>query len=101
MGTSSYLLIGTKKAEELTWGSTAHGAGRVSSRSKAMREINGEEVKTRLGKKGIEVKSGSLKALASEAPEVYKDIDEVIKVVDELGISKKIARLKPLTVIKG
>jgi len=101
MGTSSYLLVGTKKAEEMTWGSTAHGAGRVSSRSKALRDINGEEVKTRLGKEGIEVKSGSLKALASEAPEVYKDIDEVIRVVDELGISKKIVKLKPLTVIKG
>ncbi|MFH1607824.1 MAG: RtcB family protein [archaeon] len=101
MGTASYLLVGTKKAEELTWGSTAHGAGRVSSRSAALRNINGEEVKKRLSDKGIEVKSGSWKSLASEAPEVYKDIDEVIKVVDEIGISKKVVKLKPLTVIKG
>lgn len=101
MGTSSYLLVGTKKAEELTWGSTAHGAGRVSSRSKAMKNLRGEEVKKNLHEKGIEVKSGSWKALAQEAPEVYKDIDEVVRVVDEIGIAKKVARLKPLTVIKG
>ena len=101
MGTSSYVLVGTKKAEELTWGSTVHGAGRVLSRSNALRNINGESVKKELQKKGIEIKSGSIKSLAEEAPQVYKDIDEVVNVVDELGISKKVARLKPLTVIKG
>lgn len=101
MGTSSYLLIGTKKAEELTFGSTVHGAGRVSSRNMAMRNISGEEVKNTLSKKGIEVRAGSVHGLAAEAPEVYKDIDEVIKVVDELGINKKVARLKPVLVMKG
>jgi len=101
MGTSSYLLIGTKKAEELTFGSTVHGAGRISSRNMAMRNISGEDVKKNLSKKGIEVQTGSLNGLAAEAPEVYKDIDEVIKVVDELGINKKVARLKPLLVMKG
>ncbi|MFH1607839.1 MAG: RtcB family protein [archaeon] len=101
MGTASYLMVGTKKAEELTWGSTVHGAGRISSRSKAMKDLRGEEVKSALAEKGIEVKSGSWKALAQEAPEIYKDIDEVVRVVDEIGISKKIARLKPLIVIKG
>lgn len=101
MGTASYLLVGTKKAEEITFGSTVHGAGRVSSRSKALRNLDGEEIKNSLSKKGIEVKSGSWKSLAEEAPEVYKDINEVVKIVDEVGISKKIARLKPLTVVKG
>ncbi len=101
MGTSSYVLVGTKKAEELTFGSTVHGAGRVLSRSSALREIRGEDVKQKLHEKGIEVKSGSWKALATEAPEVYKDIDEVVRVVDELGINKKIAKLKPLGVVKG
>ena len=101
MGTSSYVLVGTKKAEELTFASTVHGAGRVSSRSKAMREIRGEKIKEELNKKGIEVKAGSWKSLAEESPEAYKDIDEVVKVVDELGISKKVARLKPLVVVKG
>ena len=101
MGTSSYVLVGTKKAEELTFGSTVHGAGRVSSRSAALREIKGEQVKEELHKRGIEVKSGSWKALATEAPQVYKDIDEVVKVVEELGINKKVARLRPLCVVKG
>jgi tRNA-splicing ligase RtcB (3'-phosphate/5'-hydroxy nucleic acid ligase) len=101
MGTASYLLIGTKKAEEMTFGSTVHGAGRVASRSSAMRNINGEEIRKELSEKGIIVKTGSYKALAEEAPEVYKDIDEVVDVVDDLGISKKIARLKPLIVVKG
>jgi tRNA-splicing ligase RtcB len=101
MGTASYLLIGTKKAEELTFGSTVHGAGRISSRSFALKNLNGEEIKKQLNKKGIEVQAGSWKSLAEEAPEVYKDIDEVVRVVDELGISKKIARMKPLAVVKG
>ena len=101
MGTSSYVLVGTGVAEKLTFGSTVHGAGRVSSRSKALKELRGEEIKENLKKKGIEVKAGSWKSLAEEAPEVYKDIDEVVKVVDELGISKKVARLKPLVVVKG
>jgi tRNA-splicing ligase RtcB (3'-phosphate/5'-hydroxy nucleic acid ligase) len=101
MGTASYLLIGTKKAEELTWGSTVHGAGRISSRSSALRNLKGEEIKKQLNKSGIEVKSGSWKSLAEEAPEAYKDIDEVVRVVDELGISRKVARLKPMVVVKG
>lgn len=101
MGTASYLLIGTKKAEELTFGSTVHGAGRISSRSSALRNLRGEDIKEGMNKQGIEVKAGSWKSLAEEAPEAYKDIDEVVRVVDELGISKKIARLKPLVVVKG
>jgi len=101
MGTSSYLLVGTKKAEELTFGSTVHGAGRLKSRSSALKNLKGEDVKENLHKKGIEVQSGSLKSLAEEAPEVYKNIDDVVEVVVELGINKKVARLKPLTVVKG
>ena len=101
MGTASYLLIGTKKSEELTFGSCVHGAGRVKSRSLALKTLRGEEIKKGLGKKGIEIKAGSWKSLAEEAPEAYKDIEEVVRVVDELGISKKVARLKPLAVVKG
>ncbi|MFH1801359.1 MAG: RtcB family protein [archaeon] len=100
MGTASYVLVGTKKAEEITFGSTVHGAGRVSSRSSALRNLKGESVQKELNKKGIEIKSGSMKTIAQEAPEVYKDIDEVVRVVDSLKISKKVARLKPLSVIK-
>ncbi len=101
MGTASYVLVGTKKAEELTWGSTVHGAGRVMSRSGALREFRGEETKEKLNEKGIEIKSRSWKSLAEESPEVYKDIEEVVKVVHDLGISKKVARLKPLVVVIG
>ena len=101
MGTASYVLVGTKKSEELTFGSTVHGAGRVKSRSQALREFRGEKVKQELKEKGIKIRSKSFKCLAEEAPDVYKDIDEVVKVVDEIGISKKVARLKPLAVVKG
>ncbi len=101
MGTSSYLLIGTKKAEELTFGSTVHGAGRISSRNSALKELKGKDIKQQLNNQGIEVQAGSIESLAEEAPQVYKDVDEVIKIVDDLGISKKIARMKPLIVIKG
>jgi len=101
MGTSSYVLVGTKKAEELSWGSTAHGAGRVSSRSAALRNFRGEDIKKQLNEKGIEVISGSWKGLAEEAPQVYKDIDEVVKVSDKIGIGKLVARVKPIAVMKG
>lgn len=101
MGTSSYVLAGTKKAQETTFGSTVHGAGRITSRSKAIKTINVQKIKNDLSKKGILIKAGSDKSVAEEAPEVYKDIEEVIKVVDDLGISKKVARLKPLIVVKG
>ena len=101
MGTSSYILVGTKKAEELSWGSTAHGAGRVSSRSAALRNLRGEDIKKELNEKGIEVVSGSWKGLAEEAPQVYKDIDEVVRVSDKVGIRKLVARVKPVAVMKG
>ncbi len=101
MGTASYLLVGTKKAEEVSFGSTAHGAGRVSSRSAALREFRGEDIKNELAKQNIEVKAGSWKAIAEEAPQVYKDIDEVVRVSHEVGIGNLVARLKPLAVMKG
>ena len=71
------------------------------SRSRAIREIKGEETKKKLHEKKIEIKSRSFKAIAEESPEVYKDIEEVVNVVHNLGISKKVARLKPLVVIIG
>jgi tRNA-splicing ligase RtcB len=101
MGTSSYVLVGTKKAEELSWGSTAHGAGRVMSRSAAIRTLRGEEIKKQLQEKDIELEAGSWKGIAEEAPQVYKDVDEVVKVSHEVGIATLVARLKPLAVMKG
>jgi len=101
MGTASYLLIGTKKAEELTFGSTAHGAGRVESRTKARREMTSEGVKKELEDKNIIIEAGSYRGLVEEAPEAYKDIDEVIRVSSEVGIAKPVARVVPLAVMKG
>jgi tRNA-splicing ligase RtcB (3'-phosphate/5'-hydroxy nucleic acid ligase) len=101
MGTSSYVLVGTEKAMTETFGSTAHGAGRLMSRSAARKTIDGIEVKAKLNEKHIMVKNPNTKGLADEAPEVYKDIDEVIKVTVDAGICKKVVRLVPLGVIKG
>jgi tRNA-splicing ligase RtcB len=101
MGTASYVLVGTKLSEKLTFGSTVHGAGRVEGRGSANRRIDGRKVKRDLKKKGVEIYSGSVEGISQEAPEVYKDVDEVVRVVDSLGISKKVARMKPLVVVKG
>lgn len=101
MGTASYILVGTKKAEEISFGSTAHGAGRVESRTKARKEISSESVKKQLEKNGIDIEAGSFKGIVEEAPEAYKDIDEVVKVSHETGIGNLVARLKPIAVMKG
>jgi tRNA-splicing ligase RtcB len=101
MGTASYVLVGTKKAEEISFGSTAHGAGRLLSRSQAIKTMQGETIKKELNAKGISVETDSVKSLAEEAPQSYKDIENVIKVSDELGLAKKVARLIPIGVIKG
>jgi len=101
MGTASYLLVGTKKAEEETFGSTAHGAGRVMGRSEALRELDYEEVIGELREKGIVVMSKSKKTLVEEAPEAYKDVDQVVHIVHEVGISRKVARMVPIGVVKG
>jgi len=101
MGTASYILVGTKKAEEITFGSTAHGAGRVESRTQAKRELSAEKIKKDLNDKGIELVSGSYKGIVEEAPEVYKDIDEVVRVSHEAGIGNLVAKVIPLAVMKG
>jgi tRNA-splicing ligase RtcB len=101
MGTSSYILVGTTESEKIAWGSTAHGAGRVMSRSKAIHSLNTRDIENSLRDKGIELEAGSKKGIAEEAPEVYKDINKVVEVSDKLNLAKKIARLKPLGVIKG
>lgn len=100
MGTASYVLVGTKEGEE-AWYSTCHGAGRTMSRHAAMRAISGQEVVKRLESKGIIIKCWSLRGIAEEAPMAYKDIHSVVEVVHNAGLSKKVARLIPLAVIKG
>ncbi len=101
MGTASYLLVGTKEAEKVSWGSTAHGAGRVMSRHAALKKHRGEQVKSMMEAKNIIVKSSSWKGVAEEAPDVYKDIDEVVKVSDKLGIGNIVAKFIPIAVMKG
>lgn len=101
MGTSSYILHGTDIAMDETFGSTAHGAGRVLSRSKAKKLYTGENVKKELADKGILVKASSLPVVAEESPGAYKDVDEVVKTSDKAGIAKLVAQVKPLGVVKG
>lgn len=101
MGTASYVLVGTKEAEKLTFASTAHGAGRVMSRMSAKKDLTAEAVQKSLSDKGIELKSGSTKGIVEEAPEVYKDIDEIARISHEAGIGRLVAKLKPMAVVKG
>ncbi len=101
MGTYSYVLAGTKEAERLTFGSTAHGAGRLLSRSSAVKMITPEHLRDEMNKQDVILEAGSLKGAVEEAPEAYKDVNEVVRVSDELGIGKIVARLKPLGVVKG
>jgi tRNA-splicing ligase RtcB len=101
MGTASYLLVGQEGAMRDTFGSSCHGAGRTMSRTKARTEIRHEELRSRLRNLGIIAEAGSSKGLVEEAPEAYKDIDAVVDVVARAGIAKKVARFKPVAVIKG
>lgn len=101
MGTASYVLVGTKESADLSFGTTCHGAGREMSRSQAKKTVQGERLRRELQDRGIEIRAQSERGLAEEAPCAYKDVDEVVEVVDKAGIAKKVARLTPLAVIKG
>ncbi len=100
MGSASYVLVAAKTAKE-TFYSTAHGAGRLKSRSKALKLFRGEVVARNLASRGILVRAASWKVVAEEAPQVYKEIDEVALVTEKAGISKRVVRLVPLGVVKG
>jgi tRNA-splicing ligase RtcB len=100
MGTESYLLCGTKESKE-TFSSTCHGAGRIMSRHQALKNWRGEQIVKELGNRGIYVHPASIKVAAEEAPGAYKNIQKVVDVVQGAGISKKVAKLKPLGVVKG
>jgi len=101
MGTASYILVGTAEAEEKSWGSTAHGAGREMSRAEAIRRFRGETVARELESQGILVKAASMKGIAEESAPAYKDVDEVCRVSDKVKLGKLVARLVPLGVVKG
>ena len=100
MGRNSYLLVGTKKASE-TFYSACHGAGRVMSRTEAARTIDYNKLLKTLESKGIIVRASGRKTIVEEAPDAYKDVNDVVGVIDKAGISKKVVRMRPLGVIKG
>lgn len=101
MGTASWVLVGTEDSMTRSFGSSCHGAGRVMSRSKAKKEVHGGTLKAELEEHGIKIRAGSLSGLAEEAPSAYKDVDAVVETVSDAGIARKVARLKPVVVIKG
>jgi len=101
MGRYSYVLAGTAKAYRETWGSSCHGAGRRLSRAEAKRTSRGRPIVRELEDRGIIVRSAGMATLLEEVPEAYKDVSEVVEVVERAGISRKVARLVPMGVIKG
>lgn len=101
MGTASYVLVGSPSAMEQTWGTTCHGAGRMLSRRKAVELTKGRAIAQHLEKQGIFVRAEGRRTLHEEVPEAYKDVDEVVKVVDAAGLSRRVARMRPVGVIKG
>jgi tRNA-splicing ligase RtcB len=101
MGTASYVLVGQRKAMDLTFGSTCHGAGRTMSRTQARKEVWGHDLREELEAGGITVRATSMKGLAEEAPLAYKDVSRVVETVHSLGLAHKVARLEPLGVVKG
>ena len=101
MGTSSYILAGTAAAEARSFGSTAHGAGRVMSRHEALKRFRGERIRDELAARGIELRSANWRGVAEEASEAYKDVDEVVRVSDAVGLGRLVARVVPVGVMKG
>jgi tRNA-splicing ligase RtcB len=101
MGTSSFVLAGEPGSIELAFGSTCHGAGRRLSRTGARKQISGAELRRELETRGIVVRSPSNKGLAEEAPLAYKDVERVVDVVERAGLSRRVAQLTPIGVIKG
>jgi tRNA-splicing ligase RtcB (3'-phosphate/5'-hydroxy nucleic acid ligase) len=101
MGTASWVLVGTQVSMERSYGSSCHGAGRMMSRSKAKKMVRGGDLRNTLESQGIQIRAGSLAGLAEEAPQAYKDVDEVVETVVGAGIARKVARIVPVAVIKG
>ena len=101
MGTCSYVLVGTDLAMKETFGSCCHGAGRSKSRTQAKRETTPEQLLADLRKKGILVKGQTRSGLTEEKPDAYKDVSEVVSVVHNAGIARKVAKLRPIAVMKG
>ncbi len=101
MGRNSYVLRGARAAMEVSFGSTCHGAGRIMSRNEALRARRSGEVRDALAESGVYARSASKSALAEEAPEAYKNVNDIVDITHKAGISTKVARLRPLGVVKG
>jgi tRNA-splicing ligase RtcB (3'-phosphate/5'-hydroxy nucleic acid ligase) len=101
MGTASYILVGTREGEELSFSSSCHGAGRSMSRHQALKQWRGRELIDQLAHEGIVIRSPSYRGVAEEAPAAYKDVSAVVDAADAAGLSRKVAKLKPLACIKG
>jgi len=101
MGRYSFVCVGQPKSMDETFGSTAHGAGRVMSRRQAIREGRGRRIDRELGKRGIIVMAAGRETLAEEMSEAYKDVSQVVQIMHDAGVAKKVVRLRPIGVIKG
>jgi len=101
MGNASYVLAGSLEAMRVSFGSTCHGAGRMMSRTKARGSMRGKSVIREMENRGVIVACASQKTLAEEIPDAYKDVSEVVGVVHDAGIAKRVARLRPVAVVKG
>jgi tRNA-splicing ligase RtcB len=101
MGTASYLLVGTGAAKDLSFYSTCHGAGRAMSRTQAKKQMTGEDLKRQLESEGITIAASQAKLLSEEAPYAYKDVSEVVQTCEGAGLSRVVAKLRPVGVVKG
>ena len=101
MGRYSFVAVGCEKAMEDTFGSTCHGAGRVKSRKKALKEGKGRDLIGEMKKLGVVVQARGMRTIAEEMPAAYKDVSTVVEAMHKSGISKKVAKLRPIGVIKG
>ena len=101
MGRASWVLVGQPGSMEKTFGTTCHGAGRAMSRTAALKHAAGRRIDKELEARGVIARSQSRKGLAEEQPRAYKNVDDVVDVVDAAGLSRKVARMRPIGVIKG
>ena len=101
MGTSSYILAGMAESEELCFSSCSHGAGRAMSRKQATKKWNGRDIVRNLAQKGIIIKSASIRGIAEEAPDAYKDVEIVADATEKAKLARKVAKLEPLICVKG
>jgi tRNA-splicing ligase RtcB len=101
MGTASFVLAGREGSMQRSFGTTCHGAGRRMSRTAVRKTVEGGALRRRLEEQGIAVRASSARGLAEEAPEAYKDVERVVEIVDRAGLAARVARLRPIGVVKG